>query len=320
MRRQSLDIPTDVFQFHAEMLNDKTRTASYLDAVRNVVRPGDVVVDIGTGTGILAIAAACAGARHVYAIEAGRIGETARGLFAANGLADRITLLRGWSTQIWLPERADVVISEVIGNEPLDEGVIGITRDALRRLAKPGARLLPSRVKILGLPVTIPDAELDKLTFTTQTLENWRSWYDITFEPLAEVAQASRFGSCFGYFINPYTMRAWEPLSDPVPLADIEFTPWTSPWISTTRIATAKTNGQLTGLVAYFELYAGPTPFLSTHPSVVDERNHWLCPVRIFTNPIALQPGEQFEVTYWRRPLVGLSGCEVHHAHQVSVR
>jgi type I protein arginine methyltransferase len=312
MRRQSLDIPTDVFQFHAEMLNDKTRTANYLDAVRNVVRPGDVVVDIGTGTGILAIAAARAGASHVYAIEAGRIGETARRLIAANGLADRITLLRGWSTQIWLPERADVVISEVIGNEPLDEGVIGITRDALRRLAKPGARLVPSRVRILGLPVTIPDEELDKLTLTTQTLQNWHSWYDITFDPLAEVAQSSRFSSFFGYFINPYRMRTWEPLSDPVPLADIEFTPWTSPWISTTRIVTAKTNGQLTGLVAYFELYAGPTPFLSTHPMAVDERNHWLSPVRVFTKPMALRPDDRFEITYWRRPLVGLSRCEVH--------
>jgi predicted RNA methylase len=53
------------------MLRDQRRTKSFLEAVRNVVSPGDVVIDIGTGTGILAAAAAQAGARHVYAVEIG---------------------------------------------------------------------------------------------------------------------------------------------------------------------------------------------------------------------------------------------------------
>ena len=184
-----MNIPAQVIQFHAAMLNDKARTSSYLASIRRVVRPGDIVVDIGTGTGIYAMAAALAGAQKVYAIEAGRIAWIARRLIEVNGLADRITLIRGLSTQIWLPERANVLISELIGDEPLAEQVIEITQDALRRLLKPGASLVPSGVKIFGLPVTIPDAELGKLTFAQGTVQNWRSWYGIEFAPLINISQ-----------------------------------------------------------------------------------------------------------------------------------
>ncbi len=119
---------------HIRMLDDRSRTASFLRAIRRMVRPGDVVVDIGTGTGILAVAAAQAGARHVYAIEQSGIGESATALFAANGLADRITLVPGWSTEIDLPEQGDVLVSEMIGNEPLGERILPVTRDAVKRL------------------------------------------------------------------------------------------------------------------------------------------------------------------------------------------
>jgi hypothetical protein len=317
MRRWSRDIAPEIIQFHVEMLNDKSRTSGYIKTIRKIVHPGDVVVDIGTGTGIMAIAAAQAGARRVYAIEAGRIGEVARHLFAINGFADRITLLHGWSTKTWLPERADVLISELIGNEPLAEGVIGITRDARRRLLKPGARLMPSGIKLFGLPVMIPDRELNKLTFTPQTLQNWESWYGITFGQLAKNGSRhrhQRLSSRFGYLINPHRIRTWKPLSTPVLLADIDFNSWSSPWILTTKTAVADAAGRLNALVMYFELQAGSTSFLSTHPTMVDDRNHWLSPVRVFTEPIALQSGDQFKVTYWYRPLLFMSGCTVRIA------
>ena len=104
-----MTIATDTIQLHVNMLNDRTRTSGYLASIGKAVRRGDVVLDIGTGTGIYAIAAARAGARHVYAVEAGRIAKAARTLFEANGVADRITLIRGLSTRITLPERADVL-------------------------------------------------------------------------------------------------------------------------------------------------------------------------------------------------------------------
>jgi hypothetical protein len=111
--------------------------------------------------------------------------------------------IRGLSTRIWLPERADVLISEVIGNEPLAERVIGITQDALRRLLKPGARLIPSGIRIFTLPVTIPGAELAKLHSREGTLQKWRSWYDIQVTPLTRIAEYLPFESRFSSLSTP---------------------------------------------------------------------------------------------------------------------
>jgi predicted RNA methylase len=104
---------------HLALLNDRRRTTSFLDTIATVVRPGDVVVDVGTGTGVLALAAARAGARHVYAIEMGGIADCAEGLFEASDASDRITLVRGRSLDVRLPERADVLVCELIGHAPL---------------------------------------------------------------------------------------------------------------------------------------------------------------------------------------------------------
>ena len=77
------------------MLDDDRRTEAYLAALTKAVRPEDVVLDIGTGTGVLAVAAARAGARHVYAVEATDIADVAERVFTANGVGDRVTLIRG---------------------------------------------------------------------------------------------------------------------------------------------------------------------------------------------------------------------------------
>ena len=79
----------DSYPVHIRLLNDEVRTSRYQQAIRAVVRPGDVVVDIGTGSGVMAATAALAGASRVYAIERTEMARLARRVFEANGLADR---------------------------------------------------------------------------------------------------------------------------------------------------------------------------------------------------------------------------------------
>src|SRR5579862_3768931 len=94
---------------HEKMLMDKTRCDAYQDAIQRTVKPGDVVVDLGAGTGLLSFFAVQAGARHVYAIEASAIADIAAELIEANGFRDRITLIRENSKNVRLPQRCDAL-------------------------------------------------------------------------------------------------------------------------------------------------------------------------------------------------------------------
>lgn len=298
----------DVMQLHIDMLNDRTRTSCFINAINEVVRPDDIVVDIGTGTGVLAVAAARAGARHVYAIEAGQISKLARVLIRNNGFSDRITLIRGWSTQIDLPERADVLISEVIGHEPLAEDVLETTADAVQRLVKPKARLVPGRLKIYCLPVTIPPSEIKKLVFTPKALRDWHDWYGINFDALQEANP----DTLFRFLINPYHLRNWKPLSPPLLLEDIDFRNCDIPQVEATGTTRAAHDGLLNGLIFYFELALSRSIRLSTHPSLVKKDHHWSSPVWVLTDPLPLRRAARFSVTYKYDPPKRHSWCEVH--------
>ena len=203
---------------HARMLHDDRRTSDYIAALREAIRPDDIVLDIGTGSGVLAIAAARAGARHVYAVEASDIADVAERVFAANGVEDRVTLIRGWSRDIELPERADLLVAEVIGNEPFEEEILETTLDARRRLLKPGARLIPHTLELVARPLRIPDAEARQRAIGRRAIERWRRLYGIEFQPLLDAA----FPGPVNNPTEAEVLAGWPPVGPPVSLATVE--------------------------------------------------------------------------------------------------
>ena len=68
-----------------------------------------VVLDVGTGSGILAIWSAQAGARKVYAVEATDMAVHARQLVQANGVADRVEVIQGSIEEVSLPEEGKAI-------------------------------------------------------------------------------------------------------------------------------------------------------------------------------------------------------------------
>jgi protein arginine N-methyltransferase 1 len=149
-----------VVDAHREYLSDPARVQAYERAIAATVRPGDVVVDLGAGTGILGMLACRAGAARVYAIEADGMIEVARALARANGLADRIVFLMQHSSEVKLPEPADVVTGDLIGRMGFEAGVFEAYAHARRWLA-PGARVMPLSISICASPVEQPAAHAD---------------------------------------------------------------------------------------------------------------------------------------------------------------
>jgi protein arginine N-methyltransferase 1 len=142
---------------HRHYLVDRVRLAAFQAAIESVVRPGQVVVDLASGTGIMGLLACRAGARSVYSIEAGGMVSVAREVAKANGFADRVVVIKGYSEHVDLPERADVVVADQIGNFGFNAGVIQYFADARRRFLKPEGITIPHRMSLLLAPVEAPD-------------------------------------------------------------------------------------------------------------------------------------------------------------------
>ncbi|WP_432825005.1 50S ribosomal protein L11 methyltransferase [Dactylosporangium sp. CA-092794] len=133
------------------------RMHAYRSAIA-AAAPGRTVLDIGTGRDALwAVAAARAGARHVYAIEAqpGAAAQARRAV-AGHGLTGRITVIEARSTAVRLPEPAQVCVSEIIGNVASAEGVIAALADARRRLCAPDCVWIPARAQTWVAAVSWP--------------------------------------------------------------------------------------------------------------------------------------------------------------------
>jgi protein arginine N-methyltransferase 1 len=140
------------------MIADRVRTRAYAEAMRRTVRPESVVLDIGTGTGIFALLACQLGARKVYAVEPDDAILLAREIARCNGFGGRIEFLQEASTALDLPERADVVISDLHGVLPWFEQHIATIADARERLLTPGGTLIPARDLVWAAVVSVPDA------------------------------------------------------------------------------------------------------------------------------------------------------------------
>jgi type I protein arginine methyltransferase len=133
-------------EVHRTMICDRVRTEAFRRAIDAVVRPGDVVLDVGAGTGILSLFAARAGAARVYAVERTTVAVLAQELVAGNGASEIIRVIQGDIMDIELPERVDVIVSEWLGGFGIDEGMLAPVIGARDRWLKPGGAMIPSSV------------------------------------------------------------------------------------------------------------------------------------------------------------------------------
>lgn len=133
---------------YASMLGDKGRMTAYTAALRRAITPESVVLDLGTGMGYFAVLACNLGAKRVYAIEPNPAISVGKQLAKDNNVADRITWFEDHSGNVTLPEKVDVIVSDIRGVLPYNEYNVPAIKDARARFLKPGGTLLPQQDQI----------------------------------------------------------------------------------------------------------------------------------------------------------------------------
>ena len=141
-------------EYHRTLIADHVRNDAFEAALARVVRKSETVVaDIGAGTGLLGLIATRLGAREVYLYEAAEVAGVAREILKRNQ-ARNCHLMPCHSTEMQDPPRADVVVSETLGNYPFEEDIIETLNDAVRRHLKRGGIVIPGRLAQFVAPVT----------------------------------------------------------------------------------------------------------------------------------------------------------------------
>lgn len=273
-----------VIDQHRLYLSDRARVSGFASAIAEVVKPGDVVLDLASGTGILGLLACRAGAARVYAIDGGGMAQPARAIARENGLDGRIQIINGFSLHVDLPERADVLLTDQIGRFGFEAGAVELIADARRRLLKPDARLVPSRIDLLVAPVEAPDV--------ADAIEFWSgrpAGFDMT--PLRDMAANSG---------HPRTLDAEDLLGTPAVGGTIDLSADVSSFAVSADVAITRA-GTLDGIGGWFSAALSPHVTLSNAPLAADRiaRRGVVFPIR---RSVAVTAGDRVSVRMRIRP------------------
>lgn len=145
-------------EVHRRMLADEPRIAAYRAALQATVRPDDVVIDAGSGSGILATLAALAGARKVYAIERTDFAEVIKQVARDSGVADRVEVVRADFGKVVLPEKARIIVTETFGHFAISEGMMPDLQACAARNLTPDGFVIPGALSLhLAAVASAPD-------------------------------------------------------------------------------------------------------------------------------------------------------------------
>lgn len=272
--------------WHIPMLNDVRRNDAFeaaIIAALNETGPDARVLDIGTGSGLLSMMAARAGAQSVTACEmVPIIADMARQIIADNGYSDSITVHTAPSTELkvgeHLDERADILVSEILSSDLLTEHVIDTFEDAHARLLKPDAIVIPRAASAIGC--LVESQVLADYVFVDQV-----SGFDI-----------SRFGALASPKLPIHgTMTDWKRLSDDVELVHIDLTRTQHQSDLHLLQINVLEDGIATGIVQWMHVDLAEGISFDNHPDGYTDGG-WLQVLHNFPEPVAVSAGDVLNV------------------------
>lgn len=223
---------------YGSMISDSVRMDGFIKGLRQAVKPDSIVLDIGTGTGVFALLACQFGARKVYAIEPTDAIQVAQEIAVTNGYSERIEFIQDLSTKVALPERADIIISDLGGLLPLFQQHIPSIVDARNRLLAPDGILIPRRDTVWTAVVSSTDL-YGKFTLP---------WEDNPYGLDMEAARRFTTNTWGKGKANPEQI-----LLEPQSWATLDYATLESPDIQSTLTWTATRSGTGNGFIAWFD-------------------------------------------------------------------
>ncbi len=166
---------------YGSMLRDHGRIDAYRRALAASITPTSIVLDLGTGLGTFSVLACKLGAARVYAIDSADVISVAEEVARTNGVGDRMRFVHARATEVELPERVDVLVSDLAGALPLFEEHIPALIHAREHLLKPDGVLVPQRARLFCAPLSSNE-------LYSRMVEPWRSVAGIDFSPAETMA------------------------------------------------------------------------------------------------------------------------------------
>jgi tetratricopeptide (TPR) repeat protein len=270
--------------WHSAMLNDTRRNEYFDAAIRRAIKPGSHVLDIGTGTGLLAMMAARAGAAHVTACESvGPLADIAEEIVALNGLSDRVTVIHKHSTDLMvgvdLPRQADILITEIFDAGLLNENSLETIADSRARLLTPTPVIIPEGAAVFATPIECAAIASDRHVTDAA---------GFTVAPFNALTPRHYLQCELGRY-------DWRPLSEPAELFRFDFTRDDVHPGETTVCLTPLADGTAHAMALWFTLSLDGETAIATGP--MDPPTHWQQAVYAINPPIDLKQNEPVKLT-----------------------
>ncbi len=261
---------------HRVLLGDRLCQESFLTQMQRAIKPGDVVLDLGSGSGLHAMYAVRLGASKVYAIEAKPIIELAKKVAIDNGMSEKIEFIYGDSLEVELPEKVDVIVTNI--------GFLGTIEslpDAAMRFLKPGGSVIPDQLQLNFTPV-------DVKTFYEDTVNFWSSSkFGFDFSALREMAANHPLYSVFTGKESMAEGHTCEPIC---------LTDKVSDHLEWQMNFTINRSSVMTGFMGWYSFLHDKENFLSTKPPLELDHDLWQEIFLPFDKTLSLKQGDQIQV------------------------
>lgn len=267
------------------MVSDRPRTDAFAAAIKEALAGGETVIDVGTGSGLLAMLAAKAGAEKVYALDQSEVAAAARETVERNGMSERIEVVNGNAADFQLAEPVDLIISEWLGHFAFAETMLDDVIECRDANLKEGGRMLPSAVELKLAPVG------SDILYEKEGPGFWKTpVHGIDFSHLerreleqalaikTEVHASDLIGPAKGLFGLDLARARKEDV-----------------WQSGRVELQVEHAGELNGFAGWFVAELTPSVILDTGPS--EETTHWM-QTYFPISPMPVEGGELLEVSY----------------------